>query len=169
MTQKASVWRAARVNEVSWAKRYWYRIAVGFRKPARNGPRGKARCTKILGSPRSMQETELTASFPPPFPPSSAPAEDNWVVALEVLAVGASILCLGCALQLRSKNDGTSRVAAAHDLQRYSASRDPALLRTLECLLSGLSRHATSPEVVMQAVDALHASRHLLIPAMQLV
>lgn len=40
MTQKASVWRAARVNEVSWAKPYWYGIAVGFQKPASSRPRG---------------------------------------------------------------------------------------------------------------------------------
>ena len=30
MTQKASVWRAARVNEVSWAKPYWYGRTVGL-------------------------------------------------------------------------------------------------------------------------------------------
>ena len=35
--------RAARANEVSWAKRYWYRIAVGFRILAPNRPRGGLR------------------------------------------------------------------------------------------------------------------------------
>ena len=102
-------------------------------------------------------------SLPPPFSPP-APPLDNWVVALCVVAVGAAVMCLGCALQVRSKGDGASRVAAA-----YNPRRDPTLVRTLECMLGCLSRHATSPDVVMQAVDALHASRHLLVPVALLV
>ena len=64
-------------------------------------------------------------------------------------------MCLGCALQVKSS---TSRVSS------YDPRRDPTLVRTIECMLGCLSRHATSPDVVMQAVDALHASRHLLVP-----
>lgn len=108
-----------------------------------------------------MEPPSLPPSFPPPAPPL-----DDWVVALCVVAVGAAVLCLGCALQVRSKGNGASRVAASY---KYNPRRDPTLVRTLECMLSCLSRHATSPDVVMQAVDALHANRHLLIPVAQLV
>ena len=108
-----------------------------------------------------MEPPSLPPSFPPPAPPL-----DDWVVALCVVAVGAAVLCLGCALQVRSKGNGASRVAASY---KYNPRRDPTLVRTLECMLSCLSRHATSPDVVMQAVDALHASRHLLIPVALLV
>ena len=93
----------------------------------------------------------------PPAPPFLPPAPplDDWQVALCVVAVGAAVLCLGCALQVKSS---TSRVSS------YDPRRDPTLVRTIECMLGCLSRHATSPDVVMQAVDALHASRHLLVP-----
>ena len=93
----------------------------------------------------------------PPSPPFLPPAPplDDWQVALCVVAVGAAVLCLGCALQVKSS---TSRVSS------YDPRRDPTLVRTIECMLGCLSRHATSPDVVMQAVDALHASRHLLVP-----
>ena len=96
----------------------------------------------------------------PPSPPFLPPAPplDDWEVALCVVAVGAAVLCLGCALQVKSS---TSRVFAAYD---HDPRRDPTLVRTIECMLGCLSRHATSPDVVMQAVDALHASRHLLVP-----
>lgn len=95
----------------------------------------------------------------PPSPPFLPPAPplDDWEVALCVVAVGVAVLCLGCALQVKSS---TSRVFAAS----YDPRRDPTLVRTIECMLGCLSRHATSPDVVMQAVDALHASRHLLVP-----
>ena len=98
-----------------------------------------------------------TKRMEPPAPPFLPPAPplDDWQVALCVVAVGAAVLCLGCALQVKSS---TSRVSS------YDPRRDPTLVRTIECMLGCLSRHATSPDVVMQAVDALHASRHLLVP-----
>ena len=43
--------RAARANEVSWAKRYWYRIAVGFRILAPNRPRGESSYMNLAWHP----------------------------------------------------------------------------------------------------------------------
>ena len=55
--------RAPRDDEVSWAKRYWYRIAVGFRILAPNRPRGmKRRAFSCEEGMRSAAPSPLAVS-----------------------------------------------------------------------------------------------------------
>lgn len=93
-------------------------------------------------------------SPPPPSSPSGMTAPEDWVVALVVMAAGLAILCSGFCLHFVGRSKRARRGIQPHS--------DEALVATIKCMLGCLSSHATSPEIVMQAVYCLHARRDLL-------
>ena len=81
-------------------------------------------------------------------------APEDWVVALVVMAAGLAILCSGFCLHFVGRSKRARRGIQPHS--------DETLVATIKCMLGCLSSHATSPEMVMQAVYCLHARRDLL-------